>query len=142
MKIVIVDDNADAAVMLCMLLEIAGHSVLLAFSGRAGVDLISAAQPDIAIIDLSMPDIGGLEVVRAAKKAPDMSECVFLVLTGRVDQDARQIATEVGVAHFFTKGDDVSHLLSFVKQLGATMNTSENLPYLGSPAKKNPFLAL
>lgn len=141
MRIVIVDDNADAAVMLNMLLEIEGHSVLLAFSGSAGIDLISAAQPDIAIVDLSMPDIGGLEVVRAAKQARDMSRCVFLVLTGRSDLDARQIAAEIGVSHFFTKRDDVSHLLSFVEQLSSTVNATENLPYLGAPAKKNPFLA-
>lgn len=141
MKIVIVDDNADAAGMLSMLLEIEGHSVLLAFSGRAGIDLISATQPDIAIVDLSMPDIGGLDVVSAAKQAPNMSNCVFLVLTGRADLDARQIATEIGVAHFFTKGADVSHLLSFLKQLGATANIAENLSQVGSSAKRNPFLA-
>lgn len=101
MKIVIVDDNADAAVMLSMLLELEGHSVLLAFSGNTGIDLIRAREPDVAIVDLGTPDIDGFEVIRTAKKALEPAKCEFLVLTGRVGPDSRQSAAEIGVEHFF-----------------------------------------
>jgi DNA-binding response OmpR family regulator len=136
MKIVLVDDNADAAVMLSMLLELEGHSVLLAFSGRSGIELICAAQPDMAIIDLGLPDFDGFEVVRTAKEAPDMSNCVFVMLTGRVDLDARRIAAEVGVEHFFTKGADISQLLSFVKHHYKSVIERENLLYPGVPRER------
>lgn len=141
MKIVIVDDNADSAVMLGMLLELEGHSVLLAFSGRAGIDLICAAQPDLAIVDLGMPDVHGLEVVRTAKRAPEMSRCVFVVLTGRVDLDARQIAAEIGVEHFFTKAADVCQLLSFVKQISLPSSEIKSVLLSVPAAKKNTFWA-
>jgi DNA-binding response OmpR family regulator len=90
--------------------------VLSAFSGRSGIDLICVAQPDVAIIDLVMPDIDGFDVVRAVKEASGLEKCTFRALTGRTDLNARQLATAVGVSRFFTKGSDISHLLSCVAQ--------------------------
>ena len=114
MKILVIDDCADSAEMLGLLLEAHGHSVLLAFSGRSGIELAQVAEPDSVIIDLGLPDMDGIEVIRAVRLSVTVGKCKVLVVTGRGDLDARNEASEAGADCFFVKGGDLGGLLSLV----------------------------
>ena len=63
-RILIADDNQDAAESLSMLLEIAGHEVRVAHLGRSALSLAQTFRPDIAFLDIGMPDLSGYEYVR------------------------------------------------------------------------------
>jgi signal transduction histidine kinase/ActR/RegA family two-component response regulator len=76
-RILVVDDNADAAQMLQLLLELTGHEVCVAFSGADGIALAEQCMPDVAFVDLSMPGIDGYEVARRLRQR--FGSCLRLV---------------------------------------------------------------
>lgn len=117
MNIVFIEDCPSAADMLHMLLNIMGHSVLLAFTGSAGIELALAAEPDVVIIDLGLPDMDGFHVARRLRSVLQPSRCTFIALTGWTDRESRERAREAGIDHFFTKESDVSEFLSFMGEL-------------------------
>lgn len=103
--VLIVDDNRDAREMLELLLRLDGHRVAVAASGATAVELATASRPEVALIDLGLPDITGYEVARRIRAA--LGETVRLVaLTGYgLPKDRRQ-AQEAGfMAHIVKPAD-------------------------------------
>jgi two-component system, sensor histidine kinase len=83
LKILIVEDNQDARTTLRMMLSLAlGHTVLEAASGAAAVQAAIDERPDVALIDLGLPDIDGHEVARRIRMAFDPSAIMLIALTG------------------------------------------------------------
>jgi DNA-binding response OmpR family regulator len=109
-KILIVEDNEDSAEMLSMLLKFQGHLVQCVNSGHTGISLASTWNPDVIIVDLGLPDINGLEVIR---ELSTVSRTV-IALTGQNDTGIRHDADKAGADHFFVKGDEISNLLSLL----------------------------
>jgi DNA-binding response OmpR family regulator len=119
MNIVVVDNNPDIAEMLRMLLEIQGHSVLLAFSGKSGMELACVAEPDLLIVDVGLPDMDGVEVIRSLQSVCEPGSCCFVVYTGQNDIDTSHRAKQAGVDHIFVKSHDISGLLALIDQHAA-----------------------
>lgn len=119
MKIVVVEDSPDTAEMLRMLFEIQGHSVLLAFSGKSGIELACVAEPDLLIVNVDLPDINGVEVVRTLHSVCEPGACRIVVYTGRSDYETRLKAEQAGAEHVFVKSHDVSGLLAIVDRRAA-----------------------
>lgn len=117
MKILLIDDSAAATEMLTVLLETQGHHVLFAFSGIAGIALAHAADPDLVIVDLGLPDIDGLEVIESLRSNAPGRNCKIVALTGRNGFESRQRAFEAGASSYFIKSDDISKLLSLTEPL-------------------------
>lgn len=124
MNIVVVDDNPDTAEMLRMLFEAQGHSVLVAFSGISGIELACVAEPDLLIVDVGLPDIDGVEVIRSSHRVCEPGSCCFIVFTGRNDNEARRKAKEAGAAHTFVKSYDISEMLALIDQHAEKVNSS------------------
>jgi PAS domain S-box-containing protein len=102
-RILIADDNQDAAESLAMLLRLAGHEVRVATSGRAALALANAFRPDAALLDIGMPEMNGYEVAAALRAAPWGEAMTLIALTGwGQDEDKRQ-AQAAGFDHHLTK---------------------------------------
>ena len=118
MRILIADDNEDAANTLRMLLEAYDHEVKTAPDGKAALELTDQWSPDVAVLDLRMPVLGGIEAGRVLKvRRPDI---LWFALTGESTNEARRAAADAGFDGYFEKGVAVSELLRTLE--GATAN--------------------
>ncbi|MBN1875370.1 MAG: response regulator [Anaerolineae bacterium] len=102
--ILIIDDNADMLSMLQMLLEKrAQHQTLLCANGEEGLKVAFSQTPDIALVDVMMPDMSGYEVVRRLRANPQTETMGIIVLTARGQPVDRDAAMNAGADEFLTK---------------------------------------
>jgi CheY-like chemotaxis protein len=105
-RILIVDDNRDAADTMGMLLELGGHEVIVAHSGNQALELGRQRRPDVVILDIGMPDINGYEVARTAR-SEDWGRSAFLIaLTGWGQAEDKERARMAGFDRHLTKPVD------------------------------------
>jgi CheY-like chemotaxis protein len=102
-RVIVADDNKDAADALAMLLELAGHEVRVAHGGRAALSLAQTFRPDVAILDIGMPDLSGYEVAAQLRREPWGVAIVLIALTGWGRDDDRQRAKAAGFDRHMTK---------------------------------------
>ena len=102
-SILVVDDEPAITKLLRLVLEADGHQVVMAADGQAALDRMAAHRPDLVVLDLDMPRLGGLEVLRRLKAAPGTRLLPVLVLTGTGAADARLRAWDLGADEFLTK---------------------------------------
>jgi two-component system CheB/CheR fusion protein len=81
-RIVVVDDNEDAAQTLAMMLIAMGHKVRVEHGGRAALEAARAERPDVVLLDIGMPELDGLEVVRRLRSEPGFHKVRFAAITG------------------------------------------------------------
>jgi two-component system CheB/CheR fusion protein len=96
MRILIIEDNANAREMLQAVLELEGHEVAAAGSGREGIELIEFQHPEVALVDIGLPDFDGYEVARQVRRNPDNNDVYLVALTGYGQPSDRQQALEAG----------------------------------------------
>jgi len=95
-RILIADDDKDTARTLAMLLRTCEHEVRVAYSGQEALNLARDFKPDVALLDLAMPGVGGLDVARALRKEPWASNLRLFALTGLGQPDDLRRASEAG----------------------------------------------
>lgn len=88
-KILVVEDEESIADMLRHCLEAEGHLVILAENGKTGLNWIKEVRVDLAIIDLGLPDMHGLEVCRSIKEDPKTRSIPIIILTGNSSNVAK-----------------------------------------------------
>ena len=100
-KILIVEDNLDAADTLAKLLESCGHTVTVAHTGPEGLSAAAKSVPDVAILDIGLPDMDGHELARQLRRQLNGAECLLIAATayGREEDIARSVAAGFD-AHF------------------------------------------
>jgi PAS domain S-box-containing protein len=116
MRIVIVDDNADAADSLAMVLELEGHEVRTAGDGLAGLALIGEFAPQAVILDIGLPQLNGYEVARRIRRAHHDTGILLIAVTGWGQQQDKQTAVDAGFDHHFTKPVDPRELQRVLSQ--------------------------
>jgi PAS domain S-box-containing protein len=102
-RVMVADDNKDAADALAMLLELSGHEVRVAHRGRAALELAQRFRPDVAIIDIGMPDLSGYEVAKELRRESWGTGICLIALTGWGQDDDRQRAKDAGFDRHMTK---------------------------------------
>jgi CheY-like chemotaxis protein len=102
-RVLIADDNADAAESLQLWLEMAGYEVHTALTGPAALDAAERLQPQVALLDLGMPGMSGLDVARKIREAPWGAAMVLVALTGWGSPDDVRRSTDAGFDHHLTK---------------------------------------
>jgi two-component system, sensor histidine kinase len=102
-KIVVADDNRDAADSLQLLLEFAGHQVFVAYNGRQALELGAQERPQVFVLDVGMPDITGYEVARRIRQEAWGREVLLLAVTGWGQDDDKERAKAAGFDFHFTK---------------------------------------
>ncbi|MEM9487716.1 MAG: CheR family methyltransferase [Myxococcota bacterium] len=111
--IVLVEDLDDGRELLAMALRRAGHEVFSAGTGKDGLSLILKHQPDVAFIDIGLPDIDGYEVARRVWAAG--LEVLLVAVTGYGREADRQTAMNAGFTHHFTKPIALEDLLKLIE---------------------------
>ncbi|KAF0125274.1 MAG: twitching motility protein PilH [Elusimicrobia bacterium] len=81
--ILLIDDDKDFSGLAAAHFSKQGHAVTLAEGGREGLDKASASRPDIVLLDIMMPDMNGIEVLRELSSDPDTSDIPVIILTGK-----------------------------------------------------------
>jgi signal transduction histidine kinase len=113
-RILLADDNRDAAESLAMLLEMAGHEVRVAHNGKAALSLAQVFRPNTALLDIGMPDMTGYEVAESLRKEPWAAKLVLIALTGWGQESDRRRAHEAGFDHHLIKPVDPDRLTSVI----------------------------
>lgn len=105
-KVLVADDNRDAADTLSLLLEMSGYDVTVAHSGREAFEKLLRQPPDAAILDIGMPDMSGYEVARGFRQQSGRADVFLLAVTGWGQQDDIARAKEAGFDEHLTKPVD------------------------------------
>jgi two-component system, sensor histidine kinase len=118
-SILIVEDNADAAEVLRMVLELSGHHVRTATSGRQGIEQALAEPPDIALVDIGLPDIDGCEVGRTVRDQLGRGGVYLVALTGHSRSADRERALRSGFDSYLVKPVTADALRAVIAQAPA-----------------------
>ncbi len=102
-KVVIADDNRDAADSLKLLLELSGHDTFVAYNGQQALDLGSRERPLAFVLDVGMPDMTGYEVARRIRQQAWGRSALLLAVTGWGQDDDKEKAKAAGFDRHFTK---------------------------------------
>jgi len=95
-KILVVDDNPDAAELVSSLLETQGHEVKTAHTPTEAIALATRLQPDVAFLDIGLPEMDGFELVARLRSLPELRDCHFIAITGYDDAEDRKQSKRIG----------------------------------------------
>lgn len=126
--ILIVDDQNEFVRYARRFLEQEGFEVLAAPDGKTGLEIARAHRPDLVVLDLSMPDIDGLEVCAQLRADPRRQRLPILVLSARASAADRVLGLETGADDYLVKPFDPHELVARVKALLRRANIPHNFP--------------
>jgi two-component system CheB/CheR fusion protein len=110
LRILVVEDNLDAADSLAMLLRLDGHDVAVAYTGPAGVQAARACEPDVLMWDLGLPGLDGYGVVREVRRHAATAGALAIALTAHGDAEHRRRSRAAGFDAHLTKPADLDTL--------------------------------
>ena len=116
-RLLVVDDNQDAADSLAMLLKLQGHEVRVAHSGPAALEITKGYSPDVVFLDLGMPGMDGYEVARRLRQQPGLEKIVLAALTGWGQQEDRRRTADAGFDHHLVKPPEPKAVESILAEL-------------------------
>jgi DNA-binding response OmpR family regulator len=116
-RILVVDDNRDAAETLAMMLRLEGNEVDTAFDGEGAITATATFHPDVVLMDLGMPKLDGYEAARAIRRDAGGSEVVLIALTGWGGDMDRQLSQEAGFDRHLVKPVMPTELLALLSSL-------------------------
>ena len=116
-RVLVVDDNDDAAEMMATLLSIDGHDVRTAASGPAALEVMNDFHPDIAFLDIGLPGMSGYELARRIRSEPRLAGITLIAVTGWGQDEDRRQSKEAGMDHHLTKPVDPRAVQAFVAQI-------------------------
>jgi PAS domain S-box-containing protein len=118
-RLLVVDDNQDAANSLASLLKLQGHEVRVAYSGMAAVEITKTYSPDAVFMDIGMPGMDGYETARRVREQPSLGTVVMVALTGWGQQEDRRRSAEAGFDYHLVKPPEptaVENILAALKR--------------------------
>ncbi len=118
-RILVVDDNRDAAESLALMLRLVGNEVDTVYDGEQAVSAVASFRPDVVLMDLGMPRLDGLGAARAIRENPTASEVVLVAITGWGDDSDRRLSREAGFDRHLVKPVVPSELLALLSSLDA-----------------------
>jgi PAS domain S-box-containing protein len=118
LRIMIVDDNLDAAQTLASLLETQGHRVHVAANGADALNDAAKRMPQVFILDIGLPDMDGYELSRRLRLRPEIAHAIYIALTGYGQTHDRLLSKVAGFHHHFVKPMDMQQLQSILAKLG------------------------
>jgi CheY-like chemotaxis protein len=109
-RVLIADDNRDAADSLAMLLRMEGHDVTVVYDGEQAAAAIDSLRPEVAVLDIGMPKLDGYEVARRVRQGPMGTLITLMAVTGWGQAPDKARAVDAGFNHHFTKPIDIEDL--------------------------------
>jgi len=124
LRLLVVDDNVDAATTLAMVLEAKGHEVYIEHESLRALELARSALPDACLLDIGLPDIDGIELARRMRAQPQTAQCVLIAVSGYGQEQDRKAALAAGFAHHLVKPVDLDALNALLATLQRTEATA------------------
>ncbi|HKI38309.1 MAG TPA: PAS domain S-box protein [Gemmataceae bacterium] len=122
LRVLVVEDNVDAAQSLAMLLQVSGHQVRMAHTGPTALEAALDYRPNVVLLDISLPEMDGYEVAKRIRQQPVLHNVVLVAMTGYGRDADRQRSQEVGFNAHLVKPvdfDKVQEILATVSELPA-----------------------
>jgi two-component system CheB/CheR fusion protein len=116
LSVVIIEDNDDSREMLCELLDAAGFKCRSTDNGIKGLALLREVCPDVALVDIGLPGLTGLEIARAVRSDPNYSGVYMIALTGYGQREDHENALAAGFDHHLVKPVDPEALIRTLGQ--------------------------
>lgn len=116
-RILVVEDDPDIGHLVTRYLEKAGFSVELLTSGRDALAAVTANPPDLLVLDLMLPHVGGLEICRAVRGTAATSTVPIIMLTARAEESERIVGLELGADDYMAKPFSPNELVARVRAL-------------------------
>ena len=117
LRLLVVDDNADAAAMLAMFLEAAGHEVMVESDSRRALERARLERPDVCLLDVGLPDMDGCALARRLRAQPENAATVLIAITGYGQERDRLLTSAAGFAHHLVKPVDTDALVALLDRL-------------------------
>jgi signal transduction histidine kinase len=118
-KVLVVDDNQDAASSLAMLLTYLGAEVQVVNDGRSALSLVGSYRPHVVLLDIGMPGMDGFEVARQIRSHAEYDDVMLIALTGWGQAEDRHRTRDAGFDHHLVKPADITALRSLLVKGGA-----------------------
>jgi PAS domain S-box-containing protein len=118
-RVLVADDNRDAAESLAMLLRLEGHEVVTAHDGEAAFSAIERSRPQLALLDIGMPKLNGYEMAARVRAQPWGAGITLAAITGWGQAEDQRKALAVGFDHHLVKPVDPASLLALCAQVAA-----------------------
>jgi PAS domain S-box-containing protein len=110
LRVMVVDDNVDAAQMLAALLEVQGHAVCIEYDGKGALAHARRECPDVLLLDIGLPDMDGYELARRLRSQPESAGATLVALTGYGQSQDRKEAEQAGFDHYLVKPADLDQV--------------------------------
>ncbi len=118
-RILVVDDNRDAADSLAMLLGVQGHEVHTCYDGLAAIEAVRTFRPQVALVDIGLPTIDGYEAARRIRETAEGKAIVLVAITGWGQEEDRRRSAQAGFDRHITKPVELRELESVLAALVA-----------------------
>jgi len=115
--VLVVDDDPDLVTLLRLMLEQKGFNVVCAYDGLQVFAILAMQKPNLILLDIMMPEMDGLEVLRRLKAAPETSSIPIVLLTALVEGADILKGYKMGADHYITKPFKKNHLVAVVDHL-------------------------
>lgn len=133
LRVLVLDDNSDAADSLAQLIGLWGNEPIVAYGGQTAVELGRIYRPDVALLDLAVPHINGLEVGVQLRSQPESKDTVLIAVTGFDAPELRRRSLVCGFAHYLVKPVDPEELRALLSRLKDRLLPA---PATAKPTKK------
>jgi len=121
-RVLVVDDNRDAASSLAMLLQITGNETNVAHDGATAFAAVEQHRPEVVLLDIGLPTLNGYDVCRRIREQPWGKDVVVIALTGWGQAEDRRRTNEAGFDGHLTKPVDHAALMEMLGSLTGTGN--------------------
>ncbi len=116
-KVIVVEDEPDAAEMFAEMMRVSGYEVVKIFSSTPAIGIISAEKPDLVILDIMMPDVSGLEVLRFMRREPHLKDTPVILVSAKSMPSDIKIGMDAGASRYLTKPVGFLELKNAVAEL-------------------------
>lgn len=117
-RVLIVDDNQDAANSLATLLSHLGHETVALYSARQVLEQVGSFKPDVALLDIGLPELHGYELARQLRTRPELAHVRLVALTGYGQPEDRRRALEAGFDDHLVKPVDLTAIHRVLAESG------------------------
>jgi two-component system CheB/CheR fusion protein len=138
-RILIVDDNVDAAASLASLLGMHGHQVEVTHSGISALGIAPEFEPDVVLLDIGLPGMDGYEVARRMRSVPATRRALLIAVSGYDSPEDRERGREAGFDHHVVKPAGIESLLALIQGAGTRADAAGGagaFPRSGRPAEE------
>jgi PAS domain S-box-containing protein len=119
LRIMVVDDNVDAASMLAMLLEALGHQIIIEHTARKALERAKKETPHICLLDIGLPDMDGTKLAQLLRAQPQTAHALLIAVTGYGQEQDRERTLAAGFDHHLVKPVDTKELAAILAQVSS-----------------------